>query len=177
MGFQGSKAEAALLLSIAVAINFTFIYGMATKPVIAYHVTTPLDYNGTIDFDSEYLYVNLEARNVGLSPAGVDLVVKLYNFTLVGSKGSESTKGEGPTELRVALDEPIRPSGQENYNIALDSVGDTTYLVLIFSIESKPRLDPITGFHDSFAIFKPERPTALLLKNIDGNMYMRVRRR
>ena len=177
MGFQGSKAEAALLLSIAVAINLTFIYGMATKPVIAYHVTTPLDYNGTIDFDSEYLYVNLEARNVGLSPAGVDLVVKLYNFTLVGSEGSESTKGEGPTELKVALDEPIRPSGQEKYNITLDSAGDATYLVLIFSIESKPRLDPITGLHDSFAIFKPERPTALLLKNIDGNMYMRVRRR
>ena len=165
------------MLSIAVAINLTFIYGMATKPVIAYHVTTPLDYNGTIDFDSEYLYVNLEARNVGLSPAGVDLVVKLYNFTLVGSEGSELTKGEGSTELRVALDEPIRPSGHENYNITLDSAGDATYLVLIFSIESKPRLDPITGLHDSFAIFKPERPTALLLKNIDGNMYMRVRRR
>lgn len=165
------------MLSIAVAINLTFFYGMVTKPLIAYHVTTPLDYNRTIDFDSDYLFVTLETRNVGLSPARVDLVVKLYNFTLADSEGSESTEGEWPTELKVALDEPIRPSGHEEYNITLDSAGNATYLVLIFSIESKPRLDPFTGYYDSFAIFKPERPTALLLKNVDGNMYMRVRRR
>ena len=53
MFFAGSKAEARLLFIVTVAINFFIIYGFLTRPVIAYHISTPLEYNGTIDFTAD----------------------------------------------------------------------------------------------------------------------------
>lgn len=177
MGFTRSKIEAIMLVSMAVAINLTFFYGFATKPIIEYHLSTPLDYNRTIDFDSEYLLVNLEASNTGLSPTRVELVVNLYNATLVEFEGFEEKIGEGLYKASITLDDPIRPSEFVNYNVTMRPEGNVTYLVLIFSVKSIPRHDPITGYYNSFTTFKPERPTALLLKHIDGNWFMRVRRR
>ncbi len=177
MGFTYSKVETVMLVSMAVAINLTFFYGFATKPIIEYHLSTPLDYNRTIDFDLEYLLVNLEASNTGLSPSRVELVVNLYNATLVEFEGFEEKIGEGIYKVGITLDDPIRPSECTNYNVTMRPVGNATYLVLIFSVKVRPQYDPITGFYNSFATFKPERPTALLLRHIDGNSFMRVRRR
>lgn len=174
MGFTDSKIEAALLLCIAITINLVFFYGLITRPIIRYHLSTPLDYDSEIDFNSEELLVDLEATNEGFSPARVAMVVRMYNMSLTGPEWIEASVEGDLSELRIPLDEPIRQSGEESFKIILNVDGNATYLVLIFSIESQPQGDPIVEFHDSFALYKPEKPTALLLRHVDGRRFMRV---
>lgn len=177
MGFANSRTEAVLLLSAALVIGSAFFFGLVTRPVITFTLSTPLDYNGTIDFESGDILVNLETKNEGLSAARVGLGVWLYNMSLTGPNGVETIVRDGFTELRISLDEPIRRSGDYTYPITLKPAGKATYLVLVFSAESQPRWDPMTGFYDSFAIYKPERPTALLLRHVEDEVFMRVRSR
>ena len=177
MGFAGSKTEAVFLLSVAFALNLVIFYGLITKPVIEYNLSTPLGYNRTIDFDSEGLFVTLETRNMGSSPARISLVAWSYNCTLRDPEGAQISVEEGFTEYRIPLDEPIRRLDDGEYTFTLEPDGNFTYLLFIFSVQGQPRHDPVTGFHNSFATFKPVRPTALLLKRVDGAKFMRVRSR
>ncbi len=177
MGFAGSKTEAALLLSAAFALNLALFYGLSTKPVIEYNLSTPLEYNGTIDFDSEGLYVTLETRNRGSSPARITLVAWTYNCTLKGPERDQTSVEEDFTEYRIPVDGSIRRLEDGEYTFTLEPDGNATYLLLIFAVQAQPSQDPVTGFYNSFATFKPVRPTALLLKHIDGAEFMRVRRR
>lgn len=177
MGFAGSRIEAALLLTVAFALNLGFFYGLTTKPVIAYNLSTPLDYNGTINFDSEVLYVTLETSNRGSSPARITLVAWSYNCTLKGPEGAQISVEEDFTEYRIPLDEPIRRLEDGEYTLTLEPDGNATYLLFIFAVQAQPRQDPVTGFYNSFSTFKPVRPTALLLKYVDGAKFMRVRSR
>ena len=174
MVFSGSKAEAKLLFIVTVAINLYIIYGFLTRPVIAYHITTPLEYNGTIDFHTGDLEVSLETTNKGLSPAQVELTVRLYNISLTGPQASKVSMHDQFSEFQIKLETPIAPSGHDVKTITFTTVEDADYLVLIFYAGPQPRYNPITGFFDSFATFTPERPTALLLKQVESNEYMRV---
>jgi hypothetical protein len=174
MGFADSKIEAVLLLSVAIAINLTFFYGLITRPIIVYHLSTTLDYNGEINFNSEELLVDLEATNEGLSPARVAMIVRSYNMSLRGPEGVEASEEGTFSELYIPLDEPIHRSVREIFSITLNTDVNATYLVLIFSVQPKPRVDPIRGFYDSFAIYKPERPNALLLRHVDNGRFTRV---
>lgn len=177
MGFAGSKTEAVILLSAAFALNLVFFYGLITKPVIEYNISTPLGYNHTVDFESEGLYITLETRNRGSSPSRISLVAWSYNCTPRDLEGAQISVEEGFTEYRIPLDEPIRRSEDSEYTLTLEPDDSFTYLLFIFSVQGQPRHDPITGFYDSFATFKPVRPTALLLKHVDGAKFMRVRSR
>ncbi len=177
MSFSDSKPEAALLLLIAVAITISFLFGLSTRPVIAYTLSTPLEYNGTHNFGTGDLLVNLELKNEGLSPARIKLTVRLYNMSLTAPKEIETYDIEGFTVFHVTLDTPIRKNEDTIYSIRLKSSDEATYLLLIYTAESQPLLDPITSFHDSFTIYTPERPTALLLKYVEENIFMRVRGR
>jgi hypothetical protein len=177
MDRRDSKLEAVLLIAVALAINASFLYGLLTRPVIAYHISTPLDYNATIDFNSDVLTVDLEVDNEGLSPARLVFVARVYNMSLVGPVGIDITQGETFSEARVPIYVAVPKGGRESFTVELRGAADASYQVLIFSVEGKPRLDPITGFHDSFAVFEPVRPTALLLKHVGGGRYMRVRSR
>jgi hypothetical protein len=174
MVFSGSKAEARLLFIVAVAVNLCIIYGFLTKPVIAYHISTPLEYNGTIDFNARDLEVSLETTNRGLSPAQVELTARLYNMSLTGPPDAEVSVHDRFSEFQIKLDTPIAPSGNDVRTITITTVEDADYMVLIFYADPQPRYDPITGFFDSFAAYTPERPTALLLKQVGANEYMRV---
>ena len=177
MGFANSKVEVALLLSVAAAINLFFFYGLVTRPVVEYNLSTPLGYNETVDFESGDLLVNLETANKGFSPARVAFVVRLYNMSLTGPEEVESAVENGFVELYIPLEKTIKQSGNYTYPIMVKSSREATYLVLILSVESRPRWDPLTGFYDSFAIFEPKRPTALLLRHVGGERFMRVRSR
>ncbi|UCH56928.1 MAG: hypothetical protein JSV18_06185 [Candidatus Bathyarchaeota archaeon] len=168
------KKEAWILMLLAMAINLLIIYGLVTRPVIAYHLSTPLDYNGTIDFGTQDLPVTLHVENRGRSSTHVDLSLRLYNTSLIGSEGAEVVEGEGFTFIRMSLDGKIDPSRQGNKSITINTVGDATYIVLILSAQSQRSSDPLRGFYDSFAINQPERPTALLLKQVEGFTYQRV---
>ena len=174
MVFSGSKAEARLLFIVTVAINIFILYGFLTRPVIAYNISTPLDYNGTIDFNVGDLEVSLETTNRGLSPALVELTARLYNISLTGPPDAEVSVLDRFSELQIKLDTPIIPTGHDVRTITITTVEEADYMVLIFYADPQPRYNPITGFYDSFATYTPERPTALLLKQVGANEYMRV---
>ena len=174
MVFAGSKAEARLLFTVTIVINLFILYGFLTRPVIAYHISTPLEYNGTIDFNAGDLEVSLETTNRGLSPALVELTARLYNISLTGPQDAEVSVLDRFSELQIKLATPIVSSGHDVRTITITTADDADYMVLIFYVDPQPRYDPITGFFDSFATYTPERPTALLLKQVGANEYKRV---
>ncbi len=177
MGFANSKIEAVLLILVAIGINLLFFYGLITRPIIAYNLSTPLDYNGEVDFSTGDLPVNLEVTNEGKSPSRVEMVVRTYNMSLTGPEGVEASVEGTYSELHIPIGKPIRQSRNESSTVTLNTDENATYLVLILSIEPPPRHTPVLAFYDSFTIYKPVRPTALLLKHTDGNKYMRVKNR
>lgn len=177
MGIASSRIQAASMLMIAVTINLAFLYGVVARPTISYHLSTPLDYNGTIDFDGEDLRVELRARNRGLSSAQVWLVVRYYNMTPTSTGGLRGGEDDGPPEVRIPWRAPARQTDYATFEVTFDSARNATYLVLIFYVETDNRGDPATRFHNSFAVYRPERPTALLLKHTGNMKFTRVRRR
>ena len=177
MAQDSRRTEAYILLVLAIAVNVIIVYGFVTRPVIAYHLLTPLEYNGTIDLGTQDLTVVLEARNLGRAPARLDFAVRIYNMTLMGPEGLEVESYDDFTEIGVPLEEPIRASGDTEKTITITNEGDDDYLVLIFSLETRRSLNPVTGFFGSFEIQEPERPTALLLKRIEPGVYKRVTQR
>jgi hypothetical protein len=177
MAQRSRRTETYVLLILAIAVNTLIVYGFVTRPNVAYHLSTPLEYNGTIDLSSEELTVVLEARNLGGAPARLDYAVKIYNMTLTGPGGLEVIPRDDFTLIRVPLEGPIKASGDAEKTIKLTNDGDADYLVLVFSLETRRSLNPIAGFFDSFKIQQPERPTALLLKRIETGVYKRVTQR
>jgi hypothetical protein len=171
------RTEAYILLVLAIAVNALIVYGFVTRPLLAYHLSTPLEYNGTIDLSSEDLIVILEAENRGRAPARLDFAVRIYNMTLIGPEGLEIVSYDDFTEIGVPLEEPIRTSVDAKKTISLTNEGDDDYLVLIFALETRRSLNPVSGFFGSFEIQEPERPTALLLKRIEPDIYQRVTQR
>lgn len=174
MTLADSKIPAALMLLISLTINLAFLYGIATRPVISYHLSTPLDYNSTIDFDLEKLRVEFNIMNKGLSPARVWLVVRTYNLSLPGTEGFSVEEADGVSVLRVPWDAPAHQSEYETFELTIDSASNATHLVLLFSIEGNWKARPNVRFYNSFAIYKPERPTALLLKHISYKKFLRA---
>lgn len=175
---QGTRrTEAYLLLALAIAVNALIVYGFVTRPTVAYHLSTPLDYNGTIDLGSEDLTVVLEARNLGGAPARLDFRVRIYNMTLTGPESAEASPYDDYTLISVPLEGPIPASGGNEKTITLTNDGDADYLVLVFSLETRRSLNPVTGFFSSFEVQQPERPTALLLKRVEPGVYKRVTQR
>ena len=175
---QGSrKTEAYVLLALAIAVNALIVYGFVTRPVVAYHLSTPLEYNGTIDMRSEDLTVVLEARNLGGTPARLDYRVRIYNMSLTGPGDLEVSLYDDFSLIEIPLEGPIKASGEAEKVITLTKEGDPDYLVLVFSLETSRSLNPVTGFYGSFEVQQPERPTALLLRRIKPGVYKRVTRR
>ena len=177
MAQRSRITEAYLLLILAFAVNALIVYGFVVRPVIAYHLSTPLEYNGTIDLSSEDLTVFLEAENLGGAPDRLDFAVRIYNMTLIGPESLEVINYDDFSLISVPLEEPIKASGEVEKTITLTNEGDDDYLVLIFSLETRRSLNPFTGFFGSFEIQDPERPTALLLKRIEPGVYKRVTQR
>jgi len=177
MAQRSRRTEAYILLALAIAINALIVYGFVTRPVVAYHLSTPLEYNGTIDLSSEDLTVVLEARNLGGAPARLDFAVRIYNMTPTGPEGLEASPYADFTLIRIPLEGPIKASEEAEKTITLTNSGDADYLVLVFALETRRSLNPFAGFFGSFEVQQPERPTALLLKRIEPGVYKRVTQR
>ena len=176
MPFTDSRIQAAAMLLVSLAINLAFLYGVVARPVISYHLSTPLDYNETIDFEAEVLPVELWVRNKGLSPARVRLVVRFYNMSPVGAEGWSLSEEGGVSEMRLPWRAPAHQA-EESFAVTFDSRGNATYALLIFYIEVDRGAGPLDRFHNSFITYRPERPTALLLRHVSDMTFMRVRRR
>lgn len=177
MPIADSRIQAVLMLLLSIAINLAFFYGLITRPVILYHLTTPLEYNKTVDFDVEKLRVDLRVMNRGGSPARVWLVARIYNMSLIGAEALSVAEFDGVSVLRIPRDVPARRSGYETLELKFDAAANSTYLALIFSVEADWEANPAVRFHNGFAVYKPERPTALLLKHVGGRIFVRVRRK
>lgn len=177
MAQRSRRTEAYILLVLAIAINALIVYGFITRPIVAYHLSTPLEYNGTIDLSSEDLTVVLEARNLGGAPARLDFAVRIYNMTPTGPEGLEASPYNDFTLIRIPLEGQIKASGEAEKTITLSNDGDADYLVLVFALETRRSLNPVAGFFGSFEVQQPERPTALLLKRIEPGVYKRVTQR
>ncbi len=175
MPFTDSRIQAAAMLLVSLAVNLAFLYGVVARPVISYHLSTPLDYNGTIDFEAEALPVELRVRNKGLSPARVRLVVRFYNMSPVGVEDWSLSEEGGVSEMRLPWRAPHQ--AEESFAVTFDSRGNATYALLIFYIEVDRGARPLDRFHNSFITYRPERPTAILLRHISDTKFMRVKRR
>ncbi|MGD2200767.1 MAG: hypothetical protein PVJ38_03925 [Candidatus Bathyarchaeota archaeon] len=168
------KQEAWLLLVIAVSVNALIVYGFMSRPIVSYHLSTPLGYNETIDLAAGDLIVTLEASNTGRAPAWVGFVVRLYNASLAEAQDSAV---EDVSQVSIPLEGPVPPGGGVNRSISLTTSREASYLVLIFSLEGRRDQSALAGFYSSFTVLEPERPTALLLKRIDGLNFKRVTKR
>lgn len=177
MALTHSRIQAYGMLVISIAIILAFLYGIFTRPVIFYHLSTPIDYNGTVDLSAEILPVELNLRNTGFSPARVTLVVRLYNMSLHEAGSFVVEELEEFPVLRLPWSVSAKMSEYDTVDVAFEPAANSTYLVLIYSIEVDLKVGPISRFHNSFAINNPERPTALLMKHVSDEKYMRVRRR
>ncbi len=177
MDFPESKIEAYLLFSLALMLNIALFYGFATRPVITYSISTQLGYNETIDFSSEVLSVELEISNRGLSKARVEIVTLLYNMSLIDSGGMGSTDKGDYLEVWDLTEKSLGKLESESRNLTISNIEESNYIVLILTVRDTQRLNPVTGFHESFALFRPERPNAILLRRETGEVYKRVRRR
>jgi len=164
-------------LAIAIAINLAFLYGIFSRPSISYHLSTMVDYNGTVDFSTENLPVELTLRNTGLSPAKMKLVARFYNMSLTEKSSFDVEELETFSVLRLPLSVSAHMQDYDAFEAVFEPEANSTYLVLIYSIEVDWKVGPISRFHNSFAINKPERPTALLMKHLSDEMYMRVKKR
>jgi hypothetical protein len=165
------------MLAISIGINLALLYGLITRPMISYHISTPIDYNKTVDFNMESLQVELKIRNKGYSPARVRLVTFYYNMSLQEDRVFNIEEAEGFSVTSVPWDVFPNQSEYDTFEIKFDSEENSSYLALIFSVEGELKAKLATRFHNSFSIFKGERPTALLLKHIGDREYMRVKRR
>lgn len=174
MGPKGLNAEAVTMLLIAVAINLAFFYGMATRPVIFYHLSTSIGYNETIDFSSKDLRVDFIVDNGGASSARLWLIVAYYNMSLTSHEGLSVQENEASV-LRLPLSAQAHQSS--NLSATFNTEKEADYMILILSVEGNSEADPLTRFFNSFAIINPERPTAILLKNLGDGIFMRVRSR
>ena len=177
MNINRRRVEATILLCIAVGINTLLIAGFVTRPIIAYNIDTPLDYNQTIDLESTNLQVDLIASNKGGSPARINFLVRIYNLTVKEPLGLDISSTDQFSTIKIPIEKPLSKQEKELKTIEITNEKDREYLILIFSIEPRLTMNPFESFFSSFEVHKPERPTALLLKQIEPGIYKRVTQR
>lgn len=170
---KGSKFESTALVLLAASINITFLYGIITRPIIYYTLYTSLKYNETIDFSVDNLDVEVKISNRGLSKAAVWLVIRSYNATIKELLTKEYKEGkEGGILIPITL-EP-NEKGYESIQIKFSVKGDPSYVLIMISVEAIREIDQLYNFNNSFILYNPQRPTAILLKRISEGKYMRV---
>jgi hypothetical protein len=162
------------MLTVMVVINALFFYGVATRPYISYHLYTNLDYDETIDFSNNTLMISLRMSNTGHSQAHVWLIVQYYNISLVDSEELSKKEIEGGSQVQIPWVLPPLQQDEDVFNLTFTTTGNATYITLIFSIEGDLEAPITARFHGSFAYFNPERPTAILLKNLGDRRFMRL---
>ena len=177
MVFRGSRQESLFFMFIAIVINLLILYGFVTRPIVTYYLSTPLGYNETIDFSTQTILIELTAENKGLSPAKIELTLTMYNSSIISPEGVQSPSDSSVHQVKLSLDEPVRQSSNGTYLLSLEPLGEPTFVAFVFSVDTIHRSDPLTGFYESFLVSTPERPTALLLRRVEGDAYMRTRKK
>ncbi|MGB9622694.1 MAG: hypothetical protein ACPL07_02505 [Candidatus Bathyarchaeia archaeon] len=172
-----SKLEASLMLSVSLIIVGAFIYGFVSRPIVFYHIYTSLNYNERIDSRRDNLKIMLQIRNIGGSKTYVWLLVDFYNLTLIDPTEIEVLEENGASRIFIPwLSQPSKV-GYETYDVEFSFLNNSSYSLVLFYVYENNQYDFVTRFHNSFAVYTPERPTALIFKNIDGFTFMRLQRK
>ncbi|MGQ9680314.1 MAG: hypothetical protein ACUVV4_06060 [Candidatus Bathyarchaeia archaeon] len=172
-----TRFEASLMLIASLVIIGAFIYGFISRPIVFYHIYTPLKYNETIDSRKYDLEVTLQTRNIGLSKTFIWLIVDFYNLTITDPEGIVVLKIEEVSRILIPWSSSPNNIGYDPFKIEFSFSRNSSYSLILFYIYGNGETDLSTRFHNSFAVYVPERPTALIFKNIDGFTFMRLQRR
>jgi len=169
----GLRFEPGALVLLAASINAAFLYGIIARPIIYYTLYTPLNYNEVIDLSIENLDVEVKIANRGLSDAAVWLVVRFYNATLKGPLPQEY-KMRGSGEILIPMTLKPNGAGYESTYMKFGVQGEPSYILIMISVEANREVNSIYNFNNSFMLYNPQRPTAILLKQVSEGKYMRV---
>lgn len=172
-----SKFEASLMLSISLIIVGAFIYGFMSRPTVFYHVYTYIKYNETIDSRRDNLKITLQTRNSGASKTYLWLVIDFYNLSLIDPRGIEVLEKNGASRIFIPWLSQPNNTGYEPYDLEFSFLNNSSYSLILFYIYENNQYDFLSRFHNSFAVYIPERPTALIFKNVDGFTFMRLQRK
>lgn len=172
-----TKLEISLMLFTSLIIIGAFIYGFVSRPIVLYHIYTLVNYNETIDSRIDNLKITLQTRNNGRSKTFLWLVVDFYNLTLIEPKEVEVLEGNGVSRVFISWLSQPNNIGYEPYSLEFSFLENSSYSLILFYVYENNQCDFSTRFHNSFAICTPERPTALIFKNVDGFTFMRLQRK
>ena len=169
-----ARTEAVILLLIPLALISMISNGFLAKPVLEYHLSTPLDYNGTIDFDSELISVSFFVKNMGRSSSRLIMKVRMYNMSVMDQNKYDFHTDEDFSEIFIPIRSYIENEEVVVRELSFNASKEADYGLIIYYLDYLSFRDPITGFYESFGIHSPKKPTALLLKNIGNGVFKRV---
>jgi len=173
MSPKNQKVISILLLFSSIIVIVLFLYGYATRPELTYKLSTIIDYNETHDFSTGSLPIFLYTKNVGNSPVDIKLIVRLYNSSL-----SDFNVVDYDVFKQASIElNSIQSSEEVNKTIYFTYEADHEYIAMLFYIEPIRDINPVNSFEESFTNLSQERPTAILMKHIEGIEYMRVKNR
>ncbi|MBS7630301.1 hypothetical protein KEJ47_01795 [Candidatus Bathyarchaeota archaeon] len=148
-----------------------------SRPIVFYHVYTSIKYNEIVNSRKDNLKIALQTRNSGASKTYLWLVIDFYNLTLIDPKGIEVLVKNGVSRIFIPwLSQPSK-LGYESYDIEFSFLDNSSYSLILFSVYENNQYDFLSRFHNSFAVYIPERPTALIFKNIDGFTFIRLQKK
>ena len=172
MSTSSNKTISILLVVSSIAVVGLFLFGFATRPEITYKLSTIIDYNETHDFSSGDLPVFLYMKNIGKSPVDLKIVIRLYNSSLSDLNSVDYGIFE---QSEIKLDGSLQPGESLNQTIQFSHKPDHEYIAMLFYLEPIRDFNPISSFDESFTGLTQDRPTALLMKNVSGTTFMRVK--
>jgi len=174
MSSKNQKVISILLLFSSILVIALFLYGYATRPEITYKLSTIIDYNETHDFSTGSLPIFLYSKNVGDSPVELKIIVRLFNSSL---SDFNIVDYDVFKQASIELNNSLKPSEEVNKTIFFTFEDEHEYIAMLFYIEPIRDINPVNSFEESFTNLSQERPTAILMKHIEGIEYMRVKNR
>ena len=173
MAPKNQKVISIFLLFSSIIVIVLFLYGYATRPELTYKLSTIIDYNETHDFSTGSLPIFLYTKNVGDSPVDIKMIVRLYNSSL-----SDFNIVDYDVYKQASIElNSIQSSEEVKKTIYFTYEADHEYIAMLFYIEPIRDINPVNSFEESFTNLSQERPTAILMKHIEGIEYMRVKNR
>jgi len=163
-----------LLLASSTAVIGLFLYGYATRPDLTYKLSTIIDYNETHDFSAGDLPIFLYMKNIGNSPVDIRIIVRLYNSSLCNY---DSVDYGVFGQTVIELDSSLKSGENVNKTIYFSPEPDNEYIAMLFYLEPIRDYNPISSFDESFTGLTQDRPTALLMKQVNDATFMRVKNR
>ena len=166
------RTEGYVLFFLSLTVVCFFVYGILSHPELQYNLSTDIVYNETWDFLIGAIPIYLHVENTGSNPASIGIVVRYYNATHPTAKVQNY---DGYRDISIEMEEPINVGEVRQVNVSMIPEEGHDYIALLFYPLPIRDLNPISSFDESFTQLQDVRPTAILLRHIEDQIYMRVR--